>query len=409
MPTVREVLEDLSSQYENDVLNSELNSSDAAFQKKVRSLLTNFEQLWSNIQSHALFSKNEELEEMSTGALRLLVIPYIIGDLRLRIVDLNFAASPSGNGQGPSAATTSSASGAAGSPADSYNRRRIELLQGSSSAFNEFFRLMIQIGVTKEEEVEQHSRHNPSNRMVKIALGQRQKELGTQLSQLQAKLGYTRAKSKRLRELMAASGDEEGDGSSGGVDVSSEEEDMLRKYAITKLQWCLGNAFQTIQISQQEMEMLMNLTDSAKLQASRAYQEGIAAAQRGENPTGRHTYTILPGGMIMPGSLSGSSHAPMKLDPITSLNTTDRLAIRDEAFIERNRPTMTLQEFAEMEMEKMAQDATRTAERQREQAEEDARLGEEGIEERQRKKDSAWDDWKDDHPPIGITTKGNYS
>jgi hypothetical protein len=403
MPTVREVLEDLSSQYESDVLNSDLNSSDPAFQKKVRNLLINFEQLWSNIQSHALFSKNEELEEMSTGALRLLVIPYIIGDLRLRVVDATPAA-PSGSGPSPPAS-----SAMAGSPADNYNRRRIELLQGSSSAFNEFFRLMIQIGVTKEEEVEQYSRHNPSNRMLKISLGQRQKELSTQLSQLHAKLGYTRAKSKRLKELMAASGDEEGDGSSGAVDVSSEEEDMLRKYAITKLQWCLGNAFQTIQISQQEMEVLMNLSDSAKLQASRAYQEGIAAAQRGENPTGRHTYTILPGGMIMPGSLSGNQNAPMKLDTITSLNTTDRLAIRDEAFIERNRPTMTLQEFAEMEMEKMAQDAARTAERQREQAEEDARLGEEGIEERQRKKDSAWDDWKDDHPPIGITTKGNYS
>lgn len=60
-------------------------------------------------------------------------------------------------------------------------------------------------------------------------------------------------------------------------------------------------------------------------------------------------------------------------------------------------------------MARMQAHTEMSAQLQREEAEEEARIGPDGVEERQRQKDSQWANWKDDHPTFGPSSKGNYA
>ena len=352
MTTVREHYKRCMDRYERDILNSELPSVDPAYQAKVRELLTELTRLWNHIEQAGVFSRNEEVEELSTGSLMLLTVPYLIAELQLRIV--------------------------------SQEIKRQEILRVGREFCKQFLQLMIDLRFVDEKEVEQGCRYNPSNRPQRIELARKQRQLDDELSALQNNLGYLKAKSRRMRELENASEDDAMD------ELSGEEEEVMRKWGLKKVEWCIGSSFSVMQITAQEVEMLAAMTDEQREKAAAEYQRGIQSAQRGENPSGRQTYTLLPGGLVM-------------------THTDLRQKVRDEAFQERNLPTMTLQEFAEMEMAKMQEDMARAAQHKAEAEAEDERLGPDGVEERQRQKDAAWDDWKDDNPPIGITTKGNYS
>ena len=102
-------------------------------------------------------------------------------------------------------------------------------------------------------------------------------------------------------------------------------------------------------------------------------------------------YTVLPGGHVIPfGTL--------------------REHLKEQCFVQRNLPTMTLADFADMEMQKMAQDVTKQKAAEVEHQAEEVRIGPEGVEERERTKQADWDDWRDEHPShSAISTKGNYS
>lgn len=299
--------------------------------------------------------------------------------------------------------------------------------------------------------------HTMASRTAKIQLAQHQRDMGRLLRQAEGEMAFRRAKAARMRRLARednddnnsrASSDSDNDngeeksirkalkvdtetgrerdfaasggrsatgrlcgvlevgGANDGVDDEDEDEaneETRRMLAVLYLKWCTGEAIQNVIMSNRELEMVTRLTPAARRAIAAEYQEQMARWAERANSDGRNTYTILPGGLIAPG------HAPMHSTTFGTNHVDYREQVRAELMVDRNRPTMTLEEYAQMEMAGIAEQQARADAMGRERAEEDERLGEDGIEERERQKLASQDDWRDDHPAYGITNKGNYS
>lgn len=117
---------------------------------------------------------------------------------------------------------------------------------------------------------------------------------------------------------------------------------------------------------------------------------------KGRKNPGRQTYTILPGGYISPG-------APL------SENLNYREIVKAELFMDRNQPTMSLEEFSQNEMADVQRQMEQQQFQQQQQEEEDSRMNPEELEDRDRQRQMAKDEFRDLCPVEGITNKGNYS
>ncbi|CCW63370.1 unnamed protein product [Phytomonas sp. EM1] len=462
--TVKGYFNRLSDEYVAGVLNGSYEGANTAHQRFICNLIVQFEELWRRIGTVGAFSVNDDLDDYTTTALDFLWVPYILADLYQR-----FQESPGGpsgsSGMGPplpsSISTATPQAGSAGmkgepnqpQPTVSYDSHahhedgspvtddyagektthavlieineanlralsRQEALTRSHAWFQVFFEWLQNTGLMEAREIETFSKYLPDQRSLRIQLSRLCSELRQKLKESEAKVQYQRVKRRRMRELMAENGEavEEGGG---------EEEELLRERALARLRWSGYDACHQLQLSARELAMLEAVGVEQRAGISAAYQRTLEAVRRGELSLGRHTYTILPGGMMMAGSLQN----PQPLDPTLLprgggptggvLNSQAQNArssaqlfrqqVRDELMVDRNPTTMTLEEFAEKEMAEVQRQMAEALEMQAEAEAENERLGPEGVEERQRKKDSAWQDWKDDHPAYGITKKGNYA
>jgi hypothetical protein len=357
--------------YKREVLASDLPSTDRSFQQAVSQLIDDFRTLWTRFQKSDKLSKNDEkLDDLTLGTLRCLTLPYFLGDLYQRLVTLTDASEAS----------------------EDSERARSKVLAVSEHFFKEFLSLMVDLGVANEREVETQTTYSGNTRTSRVARSREKAELHQKLSETDSGLAYETAKRRRLRELMAEDGDDKEE--AGGCD-----EELFRARETLYLRWCTLDAMAQLDVSSREMDMIGRLDEAQKRLIVQNYQAGIQHFRERKNDTGRHSYTILPGGLITPGILP----------PNGQQMQTFREQVRAEVFLERNRPTMTLEEFAQQEMAEIQRQMDAQAAGEAAQKAEDDRLGTDGIEERERVKQSQWDDWRDANPPIGITTKGNYS
>ncbi|KAG8347726.1 hypothetical protein TRVL_01449 [Trypanosoma vivax] len=377
---------DLVRRYEVDVLGAEMSSDQ---DKATRALLPDFERLWYMMSALGVVSPNEQLDDISTSALELLWTPYVIADLYQRV-------------QGAMAPPDAASSPGTSNAVPTCGMTREEALGRSHRWYDLFFQWALQCELVDERTLEKYRHYRAEQRTQRVELSQMCRELKQELSRCEDKVSYLQAKRRRMQQLMEQDGDEL-------ADEGGEEEEALRCRALARLRWSVYESCHQLQLSVRELEMLQALSLEKRAEIAAAHDRTLEAVRRGDLSLGRHTYTILPGGLIAPGG-------PFPLNQInsTAMNALAnqhafRQQVIDQLMIDRNTPTMTLAEFAEAEMADLQRRMDENAEAQRRQQEEDERLGPDGVEERQRQRDAKLADWKDDHAPIGQTAKGNYA
>ncbi|CAM39106.1 conserved hypothetical protein [Leishmania braziliensis MHOM/BR/75/M2904] len=461
--TVKGHFTSLCDTYTAEVLNTSLASTDATLNGQICSLVVEFELFWRHLSVVGAFSPNDEIDDYSTTALEMLWTPYILADLFQRIQGpmKRVQVSRDGNSGESSSGTTQrqagsgyermqgedvlrhSEQGSEAQPTETIARSaadltfhflreeelrslsRQEALSRSHAWLKVFFEWMQNVQLLDKKTLDTYAVYRADQRSQRIELSRTIASLRATLKAEDDKVSYLRAKRRRMRELMA----EEGESLE---ETGGEEEETLRARALARLKWSIYEGCHQLQISSRELSMLEALNPEQRATISKQYQDTMDAVRRGELSLGRHTYTILPGGMMATGTVdhpqqvrasdivqSGGVTAPavtMAGAVSSSLvfngaKNTElyRQQVRNELMMDRNAPTMTLKEFAELEMAEVQRQMSEAQARQQQQAEEDACLGPDGVEERQRQKDSAWDNWKDDHPVYGLTNKGNYS
>lgn len=422
----------LCNSYVNEVLHSNVASTDAVLAKCVRHLVVELEQLWQHLSAVGAFSMNDELDDYSTTALEMLWTPYVIGDLYQRQQTTSGGSAASTQRMiGESAlqqveGLQRDGEGGASAPGlvnvsmlsvredEIRTLSRQEALARSNAWFNIFFEWMQTIGLVDEKTIEACSIYRPDQRTQRIELSRKLSVLRDEWSTGDEKVAYMRAKRRRMAELMKEDGESM-------EEAGGEEEEVLREAALARLQWSIYDACHQLQLSSRELKMLESLSVEQRASISAQYQKTLDAVRRGEMSLGRHTYTILPGGMMTAGTLQQpqavrlgdvAQSSGVSLPTALNVNSSPQLfrqQVRNELMMDRNRPTMTLEEFAALEMADIQRQMNEAQRLQQEEAEEVERLGPDGVEERQRAKDSLWADWKDDHPALGVTNKGNYS
>jgi hypothetical protein len=376
----------------NSILDTTLPSSSDEVQDKITKCSADFDRLMEHVRLQGAMSRNEEVDDMSTQALELICVPFYMSQLASRRVV---------NGD---------------------HSQRIRALTVSNAIMRKFLDFCENVGLIREEEIEKRLEYRALDRTARLEAHRRKQELTSQLQSLDAEIAKETAKAKRMRRIMAEDSDQDN-----GEEVEPEPaeddlvpEELLRKRHLIHAKLCLEEAFELIQMNQREMDMLGSLSDEEKKAAIDAYQSALKE-DRAQRPSSL---------LHFPGSKMPESIDQFYFHPKTGVSgpflqvaqsgmnyqvagcghsVPLRQQIRDEAFHDRNMPTQTLEEFAAGEQAFMQDQARLQQEGALRQAEEDHALGREGREERDRKKASAWDDWKDENPPIGISAKGNYS
>ncbi|CUG87575.1 Hypothetical protein, putative [Bodo saltans] len=411
--TVKEHFDHCMREYDASILdNTTLDSTSTEFQSKLVKLLADLASMWHRLEAAGALSINDELEDLTTNTIEMLMTPFVVADLHQRRLDA-VEDEDEGAANGSTMAPSSSSSSTSPAVPESLNRKRAKALTVSLFYFESFLKLMIQVGITTDKDCEINCRFSPADRMRRVENHRTMTELRQQLKEAEDRVRYAAAKSKRMRLLCEADGDEY-------EERGGEEEEMLRDRAVKRLRWAVLFTFQQVQMTSRELQMLETLTDEQRREAVHEYQRNVEEAKRsGGLGVGRDTYTILPGGVVMTGApqiqrramsqLGGNNSNTAAAIAAATAGMTYREQVRGEVYMDRNRPTMTLEEFAAMEMQEIQRQMDAQADAAARQQEEDERLGPDGIEERQRQYDMYWSNWKDENPAIGISTKGNYT
>jgi hypothetical protein len=391
------------------ILETALEGNDPKLQEMIRTASANLLQLWAHCQTAGVMSSNEDFSELSTQAMALFVVPFYIGNLASKRI-----------------------LGASFDPA-----KRCEVLTISNDFLQKFLQQCVDVGLITLGEVDHGTRFQSSAaaRTQRIELFRQQKQLSEELQEMDSNLAFIKRRNRRTRNIIRddaveENGDDEtAEGRAAALlhrdrgdedDASDDEgdEEQLRARHAKMIRWCVGECYTMIQLSHRELEMFGAMSDDDRKAAVAEDQKALE-----EEPLRRSNLiqTVIPGpmgadplnyqvgssvgGPPMQQPQGGANYSIMSCGHAAPL----RQQIVEEAFQNRNMPTQTLAEYADEEMAAMAAQAERDAQGKLEMAEEMERLGEDGMEEGERKKQARWDDWRDEHPPLGISNKGNYT
>ncbi|TPP40752.1 TAP42-like family protein [Leishmania donovani] len=419
--TVKGHFNSLCDTYIAEVVNSSLASTDATLNAQIRSLVAEFELFWRHLSAVGAFSPNDEIDDYSTTALEMLWTPYILADLFQRV-------------QGPMKRAQDSRAGNDGDSSNGTAQQQAcsadERMRGE-----DVLRPSEQDSGVQQMETVAHSAANLTSRSLReeeLRSLSRQEALARSHAWLKVFFEWMENIELVDKKTLDTHAVYRADQRSQRVELSRTIASLRAALKAEEDKWSIYEGCHQLQISSRELSMLEALNPEQRAAISKQYQDTMDSVRRGELSLGRHTYTILPGGMMAAGTVdhprqvrtsdivqSGGVTAPAATATAATSSSLAirgsrnaqlyRQQIRNELMIDRNAPTMTLQEFAELEMAEIQRQVDEAQAKQQRQAEEDARLGPDGVEERQRQKDSAWADWKDDHPAYGLTNKGNYS
>ena len=457
--------------------------------------------LWQHCKASGIFSRNEEIKEWSTEALSMLTLPFKLAQVAEK--QMLAAQASDGDAVDPRARGGTGGPGHAAGATASFAGQRRRALGVASAYYKEYLQVCLDATLVTETEVDRHSDYRGAgDRQARVQRHRQTKELREQISALDKTIAFGKAKARRMKRIVAADGDIEdgagdtvvdataGDfnvmGTAGGTSrldapsapnaasgaasasapapavldatagdadddgAEDEFEDQIRERHVLEAKLCVLESFDSLQMAQQELQMLGALSDTEKAAAVEAYQAqrsaprdasqirnvvitgsdripaelprvgmqqsdaalaesdaaslgltGTAAAQHATQlltPVGGANYRVL-----QCGHTAGVAPTGVAVDPM------QRVDVRAQAFQNRNMPTQSLEEFAEGEMAFMKDQQRLELEGKMKLAEEEVLLGKEGVEERDRQAQAAKDDWRDDHPKYGITNKGNYT
>eukprot|EP00755_Sulcionema_specki_P014715 Sspe_Gene.57441::Locus_31523_Transcript_1_1_Confidence_1.000_Length_1827::g.57441::m.57441/K17606/IGBP1, TAP42; immunoglobulin-binding protein 1 len=318
---------------------SDLDSADPAKQEKVKNGIELAQELWRGVTAAKVFSNNEERDDVATSDIRFFLVPYYLGDLIERVVDQN----------------------------------RAQNLAHAIHCFESFMKLCLDYAIISEKDYEALiTPLNPNDRSARISRLKKQKDLQAKLAELSEKKKYLSRRISAIEETHPENDDEVAHGHE-----NAELEATEREYWFLFLEDRLRAAAQQIQMARREEEMLRSLTQEQKDAAVEEYQKRIQESKGKAPEVTKIEKADIP---VM------CTQLPM-----------DRQKIMNNIFVDRNPPTMSDEEYARQQMERMLPpDDPNEAEKSEDEDDEMA------VDQKQLKARS-WDDWKDDHPRDGNT------
>lgn len=369
-------------------------------------LITRGEALWKGVLQAGLFSSNETIDEYSTSTLELIWIPFILSDLYQR---MRGVARPGEDGSREEVLKVEQSRQENILLSKTWFLQYLELMDSTDLYSEETQTKLLPPGF-KESTMETSTPYSGPSREKRIQLSRERSAVENTWIELEKQRAYRYALRRRLARTTTAEASGSAEASPVINELEAEEDgelsELRRECALARLRFGFYEGCYQQDLSAREWQMLASIAPNTRAEISAHYQETLAAIKRGEMFADRKTYTILPDGKMMLGTLTKPQPVPLGSLPTGGIFAQQ---VRDELMIDRNPPTQTLQEFAEGEIAKAMDQQRAEAEMKAAQAEEDARLGEEGVEERARVKAADWDNWKDDNPRYGLSTKGNYA
>lgn len=383
---------------------SGLAAIDPAHQALVKECHHAYAQLWEHVEASGSLSRADDLEDLSTGGLDLMAVPFRLAELTAR-----------------------------GEVGGSH-ARRVAALGASRKLYIAFLNLCENVRLVREEDIEKRVVYKALDRTARVEAHQRCKALENRISELEGAMAKERALAKRRLRIEQEDLDDDDqvdrdDAERAAAIAEMDEaaledatEEVRRELLVTQLKLRVEEAFSSIQMNDREADMLTTLSEDGKVRAVEEYQRALTDERKSTFASNKH----FPGASVLIdpeltrvyASKATGVHGPPLQQPQGGANYNIlpcghtgplRHELKDAAFLDRNQPTQTLEEFAQGEMAFMAEQQQRMMDAQQTKMEEDAKLGEAGIEERERVDKARWDDWRDANPAYGITNKGNYS
>jgi immunoglobulin-binding protein 1 len=401
-----------------------------AYQKAVSLLssdpvqaLQDLQQLQERVASLSLFSKNEALEDISTGSLPLVALEHHLAMAYTQQPMIVQTTTTTTNSTNTSrVAMMRTRQGQLHRACDLWMNflqriEQLELFEKNSQEQKEYERLqeMVTLITTTASSSGKDADHDespaaaaaaaaaallssaPCNRDVKIARYQAKQQA------LELRDKYVAMQQRRQRLHMQATDEMDG----------HDDESLSRLLALQSLEIGKHEALEELQNTLRELPMIARMIQQQD--ESNRNQSRYNAANNASNTD---TSTSRSGG---PPGGSGSS-GPLKLTHITKNNITGQLQVRREEVQSQvfrrgwNQPTMSLQELAEREVaaalereerQKKSEAAAKDAPRRYEQLVKDGMEDNVDLVEASAVLDRKWDDWKDENPRGSGNKRGN--
>ena len=340
----------------DELENREEGASDRRSQERIVELSQTAKTCDDRIRAADLFSNNEEIDDVQTPSLPYLLNHYVQG----RLSSMRLCMKEDGTGI--------------------HANERIKTLKRASIHFTLFLRRARELRLARagpDAAADDETAHSGTgSREAKIARYAASKDTKLKLGELNAKL-------RRIQRL------------AGEDDEIEVDEDVRRDLWLLRIDLALDKALDDLDYIEKEIEML-------QIMAMRSTDDVDGAPSRKQRELDRR---------VEPSDSAGIEVTRVEHGADGALVST-RSVVKADVFKARtNGPTMTLEEFADLEMD----DALRRAEKEKNASRPDMKqkaLHENGLEDDVELMDKAavrdrnWDDWKDDNPKgSGVTNR----
>ena len=338
-------------------LNNIKNDGTSLDKKEILNLFNQIVAYSKEVSSLALFSGNEEFDEIDTENLKFLLITYYQGELLLLLTE--------------------------------DRKKNIKI---ATQFFEEFYKVLFtyqfldkdQINQYKElineiRESESIGKDNSDNFNFNTKKTQSKPDMEKMKKEREAKIKSYKEKKELIEKIKY-------------LQKKNQEESREFYCELIRLNW--KHTIENLAVIKTEIESLSFLE---QMKANGKYNDFTKPQEnKGKLETLKITpdtlKTMNPNDKLLNNVQFGCSNQCSNLNTIVE----SRLNYKDEVFKNRNAPTMTLDEFADtqivmMEQSKIMEEQSKI----RQQEEEDLSDAEEEVDDRRKKEKRAWDDWKD--------------
>lgn len=333
-------------------------------QSKTKVLITKLRELLRLVNALALFSDNEELDDINTQDLRFLLVRPLLADVLLKQTV---------------------------PPGETKDQERLALVKESIALFTEYLEMCEIFNLLKDQDksilINQPVPVDAqAKRAAKIASFKREKETKAKLELLLQKAshsGLAKANSGKISDK----GQEEGEEAKPASATTGMDEEAERELTITVLDWWIIKAGENIGFAKQELELL---------------EHAIKSRENNQNPRGNPDDAAQA-------STSSKNASKLSFKPFTI--TRDMIQRNMFGYGYSNLPTMTIDEFLKLEEERGNLLKGGGNDEESKRALEDKKIREEEDpeeNERATMKAREWDEYKDDNPR-GLGNRYNRS
>ncbi|KJE92135.1 hypothetical protein CAOG_003153 [Capsaspora owczarzaki ATCC 30864] len=294
------------------------------YQSKLSELIATLKRLVSLLDRMALFSDNEDLEDIHTVDLRLLVVRPMLADALLRT-------NPNNN-----ATTTAPVPAATAGSGSSPQQARLSIIDAASQHFVTFLETCELLGLLKDSDIAVLASRGAdvpgdaqAKRAAKIATYKREKEAKTKFAELLLRTAGTSSLSKAAAGKLPDTTDADADAAAAAPGASGLDEDTERDMTLGLVELWILKACEQLAFARQETQLIqfaINSKAQAGDQDSRVRQNA--------------------GGSSSDAAASASAAKPLK--PFTITREMIRRNLLGHGY--SNLPTMSVEQFMELEI-----------------------------------------------------------